>query len=809
MLRCIDKNILLSKLPVQAQAHPEETFVSPGELLEKFKLHPFIVTNTYKLMEACNIEFEFYTDKNKKTFGGGLEDDRILLEKLATDGMAARYGKKNKAAKERLAKELKIIDELGFNSYFLINWDIIRYAQSRGFYYVGRGSGANSIVAYCLRITDVDPIELNLYFERFLNPHRTSPPDFDIDFSWTDRDEVIDYIFKRYGKKQVALLGAYSTFQHDAIILQLGKVFGLPVEEIKELKQTNQPSDEIRRLILRYGELLYNFPNILSLHPCGMLISEKPITTYASLFMPPKGFPTVQMDMFVAENVGLYKLDILSQRGLGHIKECLRLVKQNKGVDVNIHAFQQFKNDARIREQIRTVNTIGCFYIESPAMRQLLLKLKCSDYITLVAASSIIRPGVASSGMMRAYIERYHDPENIDYIHPVMKELLKETFGVMVFQEDVIKVAHHFAGLDMGEADILRRAMSGKYRGNEEMLRIKAKFFANCKEKNYPDAISAEIWRQIESFGGYSFSKAHSASFAVESYQSLYLKTYYPKEFMVAVINNFGGFYSTELYFSELRKTGAAIHLPDVNEGEYFTSIKGNDVYTGFVHIKSLQQEMAEKIISERKRAGSYLHLQDFIERTDITKEQLNMLISIGAFRFTGKSKKNLLWEANFLQKKNKAHATMSQPMFEEAPMHFELPELPDNRLDDLYDETELLDFPLCNPFEMADDNGHAYTKAKDLGTNCGNVITCLGYFIDYKSVTTVNKEKMAFCTFLDVNLDWIDTVHFPDSLRYYGIKGRGFYKITGKVVNDFGVFSIEVNKMIKVGYKERKYVDL
>lgn len=232
LLRCIDKNILLSKLPLQAQAHPEETFVSPGELLDKFKQYPFIVTNTYKLMEACNIDFEFNTDKNKKTFGGALEDDRILLEKLAIDGFSGRYGEKNKAAKERLFKELKIIDELGFNSYFLINHDIIRYAQSRGFYYVGRGSGANSIVAYCLRITDVDPIELNLYFERFLNPHRTSPPDFDIDFSWTDRNEVIDYIFKRYGKKSMlhcwVLIRHFSTMQS---FCSLGKYLDYPLKK--------------------------------------------------------------------------------------------------------------------------------------------------------------------------------------------------------------------------------------------------------------------------------------------------------------------------------------------------------------------------------------------------------------------------------------------------------------------------------------------------------------------------------------------------------------------------------------------------
>ena len=802
LLRAIDKNTLLSKLPAESVCGQDESFVSASALLEAFKQYPRIVTNTYQLIDACSIEMNFGVDKNKKVFSASAEDDRILLAKLAEDGLSFRYGQKNADARARVEKELKIIDQLGFNAYFLITWDIIRYAQSRGFYYVGRGSGANSIVAYCLQITDVDPMELDLYFERFLNPYRTSPPDFDMDFSWLDRDEVIDYVFKRYGKKHVALLGMYATFQYRAAVRELGKVFGLPKEEIDSLATGGRAEDSIHELVLRYGKFLENFPNHLSIHPGGMLISEEPITNYAAVFMPPKGFSTVQMDMFVAENVGLYKLDILSQRGLGHIKECLRLVKQNKGVDVNIHAFQEFKKDPRVSEQIRTVNTIGCFYIESPAMRQLLLKLKCSDYLTLVAASSIIRPGVASSGMMRAYIERYHDPENIDYIHPVMKTLLEETYGVMVYQEDVIKVAHHFAGLDMGEADILRRAMSGKYRGNEEMQRIKNQFFVNCKEREYPDEITAEIWRQIESFGGYSFSKAHSASFAVESYQSLYLKTYYPKEFMVAVINNFGGFYSRELYFLELRKTGAAIHLPDVNESDYFTNIHGNDVYTGFIHIKSLQQEMAEKIVLERKRSGRYLHLQDFIERTEIPKEQLNILISIGALRFTGKSKKKLLWEANFLQKKIKTPVGAGAPLFVEEPMNFSLPELPDNRLEDLYDEIELLDFPLSNPFELADDSGHAYTLSKDLEKNEGKTVTVLGYFMDHKRVRTIKGENMAFGTFLDAKLDWIDTVHFPDSLRYNPLRGKGFYKMTGKVVNDFGVYSVEVVKLEKIGYK-------
>ncbi|WP_234364041.1 PHP domain-containing protein [Lunatibacter salilacus] len=504
LLRAIGKNTLISKLGENDFASPGEMFLPEAELMAAFRHFPGIITNTLRLIDQCGIQMELYSDKNKKHFSASKEDDRILLEKLAFDGLEYRYGS-NATARQRVVRELKIINELNFNAYFLIVWDVIRYAQNRGFYYVGRGSGANSIVAYCLKITDVDPIKLDLYFERFLNPHRTSPPDFDIDFSWKDRDEVIDYIFKRYGRDHVSLLGMYSTFQRRAVIRELGKVFGLPKEEIDKLvrgKDQTMNEDKIQRTILKYGQLLENFPNHHNIHPGGMLISEKPIYQYTVNEMPPKGFCTAQIDMFLAEKIGLFKLDILSQRGLGHIKEAVRLVKRNRGIDVDIHRVDEFMADPKVAAQIRRADTIGCFYIESPAMRQLLSKLKCDDYLTLVAASSIIRPGVSQSGMMKQYIERFHDPEKIVYLHPKMKELLEETYGVMVYQEDVIKVAHHFAGMDMGEADILRRAMSGKYRGHDKFNEIKEKFFANCKELGHEDTVSAEVWRQIESFWG-------------------------------------------------------------------------------------------------------------------------------------------------------------------------------------------------------------------------------------------------------------------------------------------------------------------
>lgn len=799
LLRAIDKNIILSKQEPTHIAGIDEQFIPPAKLMESYRQYPFIITNTLQLAERCSITMEFHTDKNKKTYSATLEDDRVFLEKLAFEGALQRYGKNHAEAQKRVKKELRIINDLGFNAYFLITWDIIRYAKNRGFYYVGRGSGANSIVAYCLQVTDVDPIELDLYFERFLNPHRTSPPDFDIDFSWKDRDEVIDYIFKRYGREQVALLGMYTTFQYRAIIRELGKVFGLPKAEIDALgsRTASLTEDKIQRKIHHYGKLIENYPNHLSIHPGGMLISEASIYQYVTVDMPPKGFATAQLDMFAAEEIGLYKLDILSQRGLGHIKEALQLILENCGQYIDITQVEKFKKDPRVAEQIRKADTIGCFYIESPAMRQLLKKLKCDDYITLVAASSIIRPGVAQSGMMKEYIYRFHHPDKFTYLHPKMEELLKGTYGVMVFQEDVIKVAHHFAGLDMGEADILRRAMSGKHRGNKELLRIEEKFFANCRERGYPETITKEVWRQIASFAGYSFSKAHSASFAVESYQSLFLKTYYPKEFMVAVINNFGGFYSRELYFHELKRTGARVLPPCVNYSRHTTHITGNDVYVGFVHIKSLGDEFTDRLLTERSRNGSYLNLHNFIERTGAGAEQLNALVRAGAFAFTGKTKKELLWEANFLQKKTKIKT--GPALFHEEPVEFILPQLSQKKEDDLLDELELLGFTTGDVFGLITVPKDS-VDARDLAFYLGKVITITGYYITAKEVYTKNSQVMYFGTFLDRNGDWLDTVHFPDTVKQYPLQGSGFYHVTGKVTEEFGVFNVEVGRMKKVG---------
>ena len=803
-LRAIDCNVLISKLQENQFANDMEIMDSQN-LTRQFRDYPEIVRNTEKLTERCCISFDFKTNKNKKVFSQSACDDRLLLDKLALEGMIYRYGNHNPEAKHRVLHELEIIHKLGFSSYFLIAWDIVCYGISRGFYHVGRGSGANSIVAYCLKITDVDPIKLDLYFERFLNPQRTSPPDFDIDYSWRDREHIQDYIFKRYGQQHTALLGATTTFRDRSIYRELGKVFGLPKAEIDLL--VSSPGNEllqgeITRTIDLLGRQMVDFPNIRSIHAGGILISEEPITYYTALDLPPKGFPTTQWDMYMAEDLGFEKLDILSQRGIGHIREAVDIILENRGEQVDIHQVEHFFQDEQVKYQLKTAETNGCFYIESPAMRGLLTKLRCDNYLTLVAASSIIRPGVAKSGMMKQYIQRFHHPEKIKYLHPVMKEQLEETFGVMVYQEDVIKVAHHFAGLDLAEADVLRRAMSGKYRSKVEFQRIVDRYFSNCRERGYPEEITREVWRQIESFAGYSFSKAHSASYAVESFQSLFLKAHYPLEFQTAVINNFGGFYRTWVYFNEAKRQGATIELPCVNRSRSETRIMGKAIYTGFVHVQNLEQNTIAQLLEERGLNGDFLSLPDFIGRVNISKEQLVILIRLGAFRFCGKNKVELLWEAHLLMNRQ-ASIPKTRMMFQTQERKYSLPQFEHPVLADAYDEIELLGFPVTlSPFDMLETSFRGEVFAKNMMDYVGRKVRMLGRLVAIKYVHTSRNEIMHFGTFSDVHGEFFDTVHFPPSLKVYPFRGDGVYLILGKIVEEFGFPSLEVEKMAKMPLK-------
>ncbi|MBN1597810.1 MAG: DNA polymerase III subunit alpha [Bacteroidales bacterium] len=804
LLRAIDKNTILSRLPKTEEAQPDEIMPAKKDLLEKFLDYPFILENTSRLLDNCSVGFEYKTSKNKKSFTGSVGGDLFLIRHQCEEGLKYRYRNPSKTILERMEKELKIIEQLNFSSYFLINWDLIEYARRKGCYYVGRGSGANSMVAYLLRITDVDPIELDLYFERFINTSRNSPPDFDIDFSSRDRDMITKYLFDKHGWDHTALVGTYITFQYKSMIRELGKVFGLPSQEIDKLQSTKRhyEVDEIGGLVLKYSKLIHDFPSHLSVHSSGIIISDTPISNYSATIMPPKGFPTVHFSMIEAEDIGFAKFDILGQRGLSKIEDAVKIVEENTGQRIDIHDIDRFKSDEGIKQLLKQGKTIGCFYVESPAMRMLLRKLEADDYIRLVAASSIIRPGVAKSGMMREYILRYRQPERREAARqemPEFYEYLEETYGVMVYQEDVIKVAHYFAGLTLAEADVLRRGMSWKFKQRNEFGKVRDKFFSNCYERGYPEYIIKRVWEQIESFANYAFSKGHSASYAVESFQALYLKAHYPREYMVATINNGGGFYRRELYVHEARMHGAKIYPPCVNCSDNVAVIFGDTIFLGLGFVENIETNTAVSVLKERRRGGSFKDLQDFLKRVPVSLEQLSILIRIGAFRFTGKSKKELLWDAHFILSKHKKNKP-SQTLFNEKVKEFTLPALYSHPLETAYDEIEIVGFSISrSPFELLEEARLPRLVSARLPFMVGMNAEIVGYLIHVKGTKTSNGKYMSFGTFIDLEGCWIDTVQFPDITAKYPFRGPGCYLIKGKVVSEFGFISIETAELYRL----------
>ncbi len=811
VLRAIDTNIILSKLTEADYCKVSDVMKPVESILPFYEKYPEIILNTQRIIDDCNFQYDFSAKRNKKFYTQNRQEDLEKLTELAWEGFEKLYGNENIEAKARVKKELKVIDELEFSGYFLITWDIIQYSNSQGFMHIGRGSGANSIIAYCLGITDICPIELDLYFERFLNLNRKTPPDFDIDWSWQERNTILEYIFKKYGKDHVAFCGTNVEFKYRSIFREVGKVFGLPKEELDLLAKNPQelhPTNKIVKLVQEYGQMMEKYPNQRSMHACGILISEEPITNYTPLEMPTKGFPIVLFDMHIAEEIGFDKFDILSQRGIGHIDDSVKLIEKNRGIKVNIRDTSISKDEAVCNSYLAKGHTIGCFYIESPAMRGLLRRLNCDNYKILVAASSIIRPGVAQSGMMKEYIFRHNNPTQFEYFHEVFKEHLGETYGIMVYQEDVIKIAQHYGGLPAPDGDILRRAMSGKGRSLEALQKVKDNFFASCAQKGHPLSLSQEIYRQIESFAGYSFCKAHSASYAVESYQSLYLKVNFPVEFMTAVINNQGGFYRTEVYVHEARMSGGTIHNPCVNKSEYQTTLYGTDIYLGFMHIQSLESKIAHLIEEDRNRKGDFNSLEDFINRIPIGIEGVKTLIFIDAFRFTGKTKNQLLVTASLLLNNFKPE-NRDLKLLQEPVKEYKLPKLERSVFEDAFDEIELLSFPVsCTVFDLLQTKHRGDIMAKDLVQYHKKQVRMLAYLISRKHVPT-KKGTMYFGTWIDHEGTYFDTAHFPDSLEKHPFQGGGCYLLLGNVEVDYHFPTITIIKMAKMPFiPDPRYMD-
>ncbi len=865
LLRTVARNTVLSMLPPEELASPDEVFRSEAEVRRIYRDHPWLLDNAERLLEQCTIAFDG-SDKTRTAFTGDARADREKLHRDTREGLRYRFPEVTPKVLARMHHELEVIERMGFISYFLINQDIVNYARHRGFFHVGRGSGANSLVAYCLRITDVDPMELDLYFERFINPARKKPPDFDIDFSWKDRDEIYRYVFGKYNGADAANIHAaqiatYTTFQWRGAVRELGKAMGLPPAEIDALSEGDagyfsrgRPSaqakggdlDRVARAVVNYGRHLLGMPHHLGIHAGGIVITERPVTHFSALFRPPKGFPVTQISMLECEDMGLHKFDLLSQRGLGHIRDAVELVNgapvheptrdsayaqvlsiahegPREGTvarAIDIHDIPRFKQDPAIKELLRKGDTIGCFYVESPAMRMLLKKLQVEDYLGLVAASSIIRPGVAESGMMREYLLRHHDPERRKQAPKRLLEIMPETYGVMVYQEDVIKVVHLYGGLDLEESDIVRRGMNIRYRDRPEFKVVERKFFDNCRAFGYPPGEAEEVWRQIQSFASFSFAKGHSASYAVESYQSLYLKAHHPLEFLVGVANNFGGFYHTEFYLHEAKRAGAVIEAPCINTSEELCSLHAAGhapgdagrsaarpaprIFLGLANIKGLEAEAVQLVLHERRRNGPYADLQDLLARVPLPVEQVRILIRVGALRFTGRTKPALLWDLTLLHRPEQVRA--DGDLFHTRVEEPRLPQLHHHALADAYDELDLLGFPLCDPFSLVEpveeEEGAPWILQRDMTSYIGRRVRMLGYLIHVKATDTHHGQRMSFGSFIDTAGDFWDSTQFPDVAARHAFQGRGVYSITGVVEEEFGHCALRTQWMRKLPWR-------
>ncbi|MDH7514550.1 MAG: DNA polymerase III subunit alpha [Bacteroidota bacterium] len=821
VLRAIGTNKTIGTLEEDESAHPARYFCSEEDFARWFSAVPEALHARGEIAESCEVAFDFTTSKFT-TFDdcGGMEKS-AFLRRLAEDGFAERYPRPTPVHHERLRKELDIIARLGFVDYFLVAWDIVRYAHRRNFPYIGRGSGANSIVAYCLRITNVDPIELDLYFERFLNPERRSPPDFDIDFSWRDRDEVIDYVLGKYGRSRTAMIGTIVTFNARGALRETGKALGFSEAEIRQctallpgygsIRDMQDPDSPFRRqaeklLATPYGKQwftiatrLLDFPNHYGVHAGGVILAPKEMTWYTATQTAPKGVRITQQDMFSMEDWRLEKIDILSTRGLGTFQDTLRMVEERTGARPPIDDVRIACADERTREIVREGQTIGCFYIESPAMVQLLKKLRADTFEMLTAASSIIRPGVAQSGMMQAFIERFHNPQTVRHLHPLMGEILHATYGVMVYQEDVIKVAHIVGKLTLGEADLLRRAMSGKMRSREAMHQLRIRFFEGCRSRGIDDAVTAEIWRQMESFAGYSFCKAHSASYAVLSFQEAYLKAHYPAFFLCSVLNNQGGYYRPDVYVQEAKRLGIRVLLPDVNtSGELHSCPDERTIQLGFLHIKNLTIAGVKSLIGARERGGPFTSIGDFLERSGVHFEDAAILIRCGACDRFGLERSAMYVQAKLMLagKRHRSGAELPLPF---PDFSGELAHLPPYSPQEIaHVELETFSFTVSDHILRQFSQALTGTvHAPDLPNRVGRRVVVGGWLIAAKPARTRKGERMMFLN-LDDSFGRIDVVVFPACYRKYGhlLQTAGPYRIHGRVAEEYGVVTIVADRI-------------
>jgi len=820
VLRAIGLCSTVSRVPPEELAHPRQYFVGPEEMGCRFARAPEALRNTIRLAEGCEVDLALGQWKFPPFPVPEYETAESVLHQLARAGFRERYPDPSEAARRRFSKELSVINRLGFAPYFLAVHDIARRTSERGIPSLGRGSAACSLISYCLKMTHVDPLAYDLYFERFLNPTRKSPPDIDLDFDWKRRDEIIEMVYETYGAERVAMISTTNRFAGRSAFRETAKAHGLPDREISQLTRRfpwisagNLPelleahpdcqglglkNPTYRKLIL-LGAGLANFPRHLGIHCAGIVIAPDRLTRYLGLERAAKGLVVTQPDMHPVEALGLIKIDLLGNRSLGVLPDCLAEIRRQGHPAPDLSDHEKLAADPLVARMLVSGKTMGCFYIESPAMRSLLQQLKVSEYIELVAASSVIRPGVAQSGMMRAYIERKNDPRKAHYLHPLMEQLLAETYGVMIYQEDVIKVAHQIGGLTLAEADLLRRAMSGKLRSHKAMQALKSRFMQSCRRQDIVPPIADEIWRQIKSFSGYAFCKAHSASFAKLSYQVAYLKAHHPAAFMAAVLSNQGGFYGPWAYLSECRRMGLEIRLPDINASQNDYIGDGCRLQIGLMAIKGMDTADRLRLLDARAADGPFVDLEALITRSRLGPQALRNLIRVGACDSLGPTRPQLAWLLEKLLRSRTGPGHLFDGLLE--PPELGQPDVQTRCLA----EYELLGYTVTrHPLELLASQIPAdVLPAARMLEAAGRRVRMAGWLIAAKPIRTRTGERMKFLSMEDTSATFEVTLFPQVYQRYARLTHHAACLFEGKIELQSGVPSLTASRLAPLDIKQ------
>lgn len=756
---------------------------SPEEMAALFNEVPTALTNSLAIAERCNYDFTFGKLHLPAYEVPNNEDTISYLKHLCYKGLEERYPNDNGVARQRLDYELGIIEQMGYPGYFLIVWDIVNFARSRGIPVgPGRGSAAGSLVAYCLGITSIDPLRYNLLFERFLNPERVSMPDIDMDFCFERREEVIQYVFEKYGSEHVAQIVTFGTMAARAAVRDVGRALGIPLNEVdriakmvpgelgitleralatnSELKEIYESSPIVKEL-LDTAKGLEGMPRHASTHAAGIVITKEPLTHYLPLQKNGDAV-TTQFSMQVVEELGLLKMDLLGLRTLTVIGHARKAIHENYGIDLDINEVPL--DDQPTYNLLASGESTGIFQLESSGMRAILKELKPERFEDIIALVALYRPGPLGSGMVTDFIKRKHGLTPIKYLHPSLEPILKDTYGVILYQEQVMRIASELAGFSLGQADLLRRAMGKKK--PEVLAAQRNRFIEGAVRNNIPQDIAMKVFELMEYFAGYGFNASHSAAYALVAYQTAYLKAYYPAELMSALLSSV----SEHLdkmgpYLTECQRLGIKVLPPDVNEAGIDFTVSGGNIRFGLAAVKNVGRAAVEAIIAAREEEGPFTSLLDFCRRVDsrlANKRVVESLIRCGAFDSIHKNRRQLLFildtcfELAAQRQEDRRSGQIS--LLDMVPEKANEPTLPDindfSQADILSMEKELLGFYLSgHPLEpyaaiFKRKVTHSLDKLSELPD--GSQVVVGGMINNFRRIITRKGEPMAYITLED-----------------------------------------------------------